>query len=425
MTAERLRLEAERILRANDRGDFSTPSAELYPAQFNWDSAFAALGYRRLSPDRAWRELETLLAARRADGMIPHIAFRGGHEGYFPGPEIWRAGGDPPTSGITQPPIAAIAARRIFERHGPPRPAARLDSLLRGLDRWHEWFWRRRRDPLTGAATILHPWESGRDNLPDWDAAMKKIAPRAALDLRRRADLRHVAADQRPRGADYDRYLEIVRVGAELGWDQEKFAAESPFRMLDPLTTAALARAERDLAQIAAARALSPIATAAASRARGWTEGFLALWNEKTRAFAAAAPGGALSDSITAASFLAPLAGVTDEEKLAAIFDHFDRIASRVRYLLPSFDPAHPAFEPRRYWRGPVWPVVNRLVGMGFSQAGEFRRAARLRRDSEALAAAGFFEYHDPRNGEGLGGRDFTWTAAVFLDWPEKSEAEG
>jgi hypothetical protein len=27
--------------------------------------------------------------------------------------------------------------------------------------------------------------------------------------------------------------------------------------------------------------------------------------------------------------------------------------------LLPSTSPAEPAFDPRNYWRGPVWPVIN------------------------------------------------------------------
>jgi alpha,alpha-trehalase len=28
---------------------------------------------------------------------------------------------------------------------------------------------------------------------------------------------------------------------------------------------------------------------------------------------------------------------------------------------------------------------------------------------------SGFYEYFDPMTGEGLGGPDFTWTAAIYL----------
>ena len=412
-------VEAFAVLRDNDRGNHSVPTQGLYPVQFNWDSAFAALGYRLLNPDRAWRELESLLSAQWDDGMIPHIAFRGEHEGYFPGPDVWRTTKNPPTSGITQPPVAALATRRIHQLHGNPNPPARLDNLIRRLARWHEWFAECRRCPQTGAALIVHPWESGRDNLPDWDAAMGRIVPRNDLGEYRRADLNHVAADQRPRRADYDRYLTLVRFGADLNWAQKRLGMESPFRMLDPLMTAVLARAERDLAQLATERNLSDIAAAAQTRAAQWTDGFRALWNPELKAFVSRDPdSGVFANSITAASFLGPLAGVAEDEFMIPTQERFDRMTNSARFMLPSLDPTHPGFDSRRYWRGPVWLVVNRLVAWGFADAGDSMRAEKLRSDSaELVAASGFSEYYDPHDGTGLGGGRFTWTAAVFLDW--------
>ena len=37
--------EARRILQLNDKGGYTVPTAGLYPYQWNWDSAFAALGF--------------------------------------------------------------------------------------------------------------------------------------------------------------------------------------------------------------------------------------------------------------------------------------------------------------------------------------------------------------------------------------------
>ena len=419
-----LKRDARAVLRANDRGDYSVPTAGLYPMQFNWDSAFAALGYRFLNPDRAWRELESLLSAQWRDGMVPHIVFREGHEGYFPGPDIWQAGEGVPTSGITQPPVAALAARRLREKHGAPDPAGRLDDIIRRLAKWHEWFAECRRCSKTGAALIAHPWESGRDNLPDWDAALARVHPRPDLGEYHRADLDHVNADQRPRRADYDRYLTLVRFGAELGWNQKALGETSPFRMLDPLMTAVLSRAESDLAETAQARKMPQIAAAARVRAAQWADGFRALWNPDICAFAARDPQtGRFADSLTAASFLGPLAGVAEDKTLAPTLKHFDRVADAAKYMLPSLDPAHSDFDRRRYWRGPVWLVVNCLAGRGLAEIGEAARAERVRRDSADLAAsAGFAEYYDPQSGEGLGGGRFTWTAAVFLDWAATKE---
>ncbi len=86
--------------------------------------------------------------------------------------------------------------------------------------------------------------------------------------------------------------------------------------------------------------------------------------------------------------------------------------------LLPSTSPAEPAFQPRNYWRGPVWPVITWLLERSLRQLGETARADRLRADSLAQVAAGDFgEYFEPFTGQQLGSASQSWTAAVALDW--------
>jgi hypothetical protein len=54
----------------------------------------------------------------------------------------------------------------------------------------------------------------------------------------------------------------------------------------------------------------------------------------------------------------------------------------------------------------------------GLGAYGRADLAGRLREDSLALVRGhGFFEYFDPMTGNGLGGANFTWTAAVTLFW--------
>jgi glycogen debranching enzyme len=80
-------------------------------------------------------------------------------------------------------------------------------------------------------------------------------------------------------------------------------------------------------------------------------------------------------------------------------------------------DPAAPAFDPVRYWRGPVWVLVNWLVADGL-RAGRTGRAEALRRATlELVEREGFSEYYDARTGEGIGGRAFSWSAALTLSW--------
>src|SRR5688572_1156255 len=115
MSAPDLTRAAADILRQNDRGGYTVPNGRVYPFQWNWDSAFVALGFDRFDRDRAWTEVETLFRAQWDDGFVPHIIFWKDDPGYFPGPTVWSAGKDVPTSGITQPPVAASVVRSLWE----------------------------------------------------------------------------------------------------------------------------------------------------------------------------------------------------------------------------------------------------------------------------------------------------------------------
>ena len=52
---------------------------------WSWDAAFVAVGLAPLSVERAVVELDTLLSAQWSNGMIPHIVFANGVDGYFRG----------------------------------------------------------------------------------------------------------------------------------------------------------------------------------------------------------------------------------------------------------------------------------------------------------------------------------------------------
>ncbi len=402
---------AARVLRANDGGGWTAPAAGLYPFQWNWDSALTALGWRRIDEDRAFRELATLLAAQWPDGMVPQIVFHRPDPRYFPGPEVWRTGRTPPTSGITQPPVLASCLRRLVTTARDRTAAvAAARRLLPAVARWHRWFHDHRRDPSTGLLVTVHPWETGMDNAPAWDGPLARVPVPPDL-VPRRCDLQAVPADQRPRDEDYRRYLALVLRFRALGWDQRRMAAESPFRVADPATHLLLLAAERDLAALARSCGGADPEAAEARAARLETAIRRWLVDPATgfvHAFDLVA--GRRIPVRTAAAFLVFRAGLGDPRLEAAL----DAWTAAAPFPLPTVHPDDPAFEPRRYWRGPMWPVLDRLVGWGLAGA----RAERLRRAvRDAIRRHGFREYHDPRDGTGLGGCDFSWTAAVWLDW--------
>lgn len=408
--------EARAILAANDRGGYTVPNGRVYPFQWNWDSAFVALGFATFDVDRAWREVETLFAAQWSDGFLPHIVFWQDDSGYFPGPGRWQAGEDPRTSGITQPPVAATVVRALWERD--PAVRERAAALFPKLLAWHRWFWRNRDHDGLGVVVAMHPWETGRDNSPEWDAPGAMIDTRDVAPYIRR-DTSHLDAAMRPTQIEYDRYVALLDFGRKAGWDHARIARESPFRVADVGLSMILLRADRDLLALARALGEAGAETEIAARITRAERGIGWLWNDDVGAWCSRDTiTGRSSGLITSASFLSCYAGLSDPARDAVLLGHLARIGERVRYLMPSLDPEDPGFQMLRYWRGPVWAVLNYMIGRGLAEQGHAGQAERIRRDTRALIErAGFHEAFDPSNGAPTGGDDFSWTAAIWLCW--------
>ena len=422
MTTSSKDREAQAILRANDRGGYTVPNGRVYPFQWNWDSAFVALGFDTFDRDRAWTEVETLFRAQWDDGFLPHIVFWKDDPGYFPGPAVWGTDRHPVTSGITQPPVAATVVRKLWSAAVADGEGAhyreRLEGLFQKLMAWHRWF-RDYRDPeQRGVVVAMHPWETGRDNSPEWDAPGEAIDVSGVGEYVRR-DTSHLDAKMRPTKLEYDRYLALVQFGRSTGWDHARISSENPFRVADVGMSMILLRANRDLLALARelgredeAHELGEI-IACAERGLGW------LWNDRLQAWCSRdLLTGRSSGFVTSASFLSFYAGLADPARNEAMLGHIERIGKRVSYLMPSLDPDDPGFQMIRYWRGPVWAVVNYMIGTGLVDAGYRELGERIRSDTRALIERnGFYEAFSPVDGTGSGGDDFSWTAAIWLAW--------
>lgn len=424
MTTADLDAAARDILKANDRGGYTVPNGRVYPFQWNWDSAFVALGFDRFDRNRAWTEVETLFKAQWDDGFVPHIVFWKDDPGYFPGPSVWGTNKEPVSSGITQPPVAATVVRKLWDSAVATGEGdayrSRVEALFAKLVAWHRWFHEVRDPDKRGVVVAMHPWETGRDNSPEWDAPGEPIDVSNVGEYVRR-DTSHLDAKMRPTKLEYDRYLALVQFGRARGWDHARIAAENPFRVADVGMTMILLRANRDLATLADALCRSD----EAAEIRNWITlaevGIAWLWNDQVGAWCSRdLLNGRSSGFITSASFLSFYAGLKDAQRDASTLSHFDRIARTVQFMVPSLDPDDPGFQMIRYWRGPVWAVVNYMVGTGLLESGDSERGERVRRDTlELMRRNGFYEAYSPVDGTGSGGDDFSWTAAIWLAWTE------
>ncbi|EIF00713.1 glucosylglycerate hydrolase [Saccharomonospora glauca] len=433
-----LAARAAAVLRDNDTGALVTASPKLYPHMWSWDAAFIAIGLAYLDVGRALTELDTLLSAQWSDGMLPHIVFTDA-EGYFPGPDRWGTDIAPQrprrvrTSGICQPPVHAVALRRIVsiarrtskaEAELAERFTARAWS---SLYRWHAWLARHRIAEPCGLLTIVHGWESGMDNSPRWDAAYERVRPGPDLPPYVRLDTLGVDdPGERPSDEEYNRYLWLIEQMRRVRYEPARVLATSDFRVGDVFSTALFAMACDDLAELA--EELSLPVSAEVAELRSWAR-------RSRRAVADASDpdtglafdrdlrSGETLRATTVASFAPLLCSALPKSSEARLLanltgpgwaGHPDLVAA----VPPSVSPREAGFDSRRYWRGPQWPVVVWLFSFAFLRNGHTELARRWREEGLRLVSDGSFgEYYEPFTGEPLGSTQQSWTAAVTLDW--------
>jgi hypothetical protein len=373
--------EAERVLRQNwregARGElhysYTQPSPGRYPWQWYWDSCFAAIVWRRFDRERARRELQSLLAAQRPDGFVGHTIF-------------WRdpvklprllfynvANRGALQTGTIQPPLLAWAWRiAVGDPAEDPRIGAQLDWLAANRDLEGD-----------GLLWIVQPDESGLDASPKFEPVWGW------------------GASNRPG------FPLLVRRNRKLGWDARRIRDRGR-----PVLCETLVNTFWSLSLQAHGR---PSATPALVDR---------LWDEQRGLFVDEAQPGALRPRAVTWASLAPLAlpDLPEEIGRRLVEEH---LLDESEFLTPVAPPSvaadDPGYEPdgghgpiRRYWRGPTWVNSSWMVWLGLRRLGYEEAAARLAEGViGAVAREGLREYYDPRDGRGLGARDFAWSALI------------
>jgi len=410
------------VLERNWEQGWTVPSRRLYPHQWSWDSAFIAVGWARVAPERARQELESLLAAQWADGRVPQIVFNPAtaRDVYFPGPDFWRSRSIPgapelETSGLVQPPVHASAAWIVY-RADPGPGRAFLQRVYPGLCAQHEYLLRARTNG-DGMAVIVHPWESGLDNSPSWDIELANVPVGEGGPDTVRRDLDHVHPGERPTDVDYARYIALAQAYRDHDYCDAAALPEHRFVVADPLFNTLLAWSEEALAKIA--RVIGARPRPHRRRAIQLAEGLIEHhYDTDAGTFVARGRDGRAGAAHSIGGIVPLLLDLPPE-----IVESLLRSAGGPRFALgdrvplPSYDRTDPGFDATRYWRGPAWVNTSWLVLRGLQRHGKRDEATLLR---AALLAAvqrsGFREYFDPITRSGHGSADFSWTAALTLD---------
>lgn len=424
--------KAKQILNNNWLGTSTKPSPSLYPHQWNWDSGFIAIGRSHYDTRRAIREIETLFDAQWKNGMVPQIVFNPNALGhYFPEPDFWQTERSPSapneklTSGITMPPVHAIAVEKIYlnaKRSRTVRPF--LELIYPKLLALHAYLYRERDPKDEGLVYLRHPWESGIDNSPTWDGPLKRMKiDKASLPSYQRKDLGHgVDPSMRPSDDDYDRYVFLVDLFRQNNYDELQIQKVCPFLIQDPLFNSVLCRANESLARIAEIIGENP------DQPNAWAEKTTTairgkLWHEEHGIFDAYdLVGGGTCEVDTAAGFMPLYAGAATREQAKTIYDRlnsasFCALHQGNCFTIPNYDTRKEGFDRSNYWRGPVWININWMLAQGLRRYGYTLKADSLQKDLLQLPIRfGFHEYFDSFDGTGYGTDNFSWTAALFID---------
>ena len=231
----------------NDMGDWTRAAPDLYPHQWSWDSAFIAIGLAHLDTRRA-AELLALFPTSGGPARSPtssstrRLRRRATSRDRSTGP----APRPLPTPRPRRPTPAAFASLRSTpsppaclgggpEKRGEEAEDARafLHEAYPSLLRWHRYLLTYRDPEGSGLVTIYHPWESGTDNSPRWDAALAAVEV-GDMPPYPRYDLQHVA---KPFPEAHRRGLRSLPVAGEAdkegGCDERSIYRSHPFLVKD------------------------------------------------------------------------------------------------------------------------------------------------------------------------------------------------
>ncbi len=420
----------------------TVPSKEFYVHQWNWDSATHAMGLVYVDEQRAFDELYSLVSGQWENGMIAQITFNPTEKKYFPGPEFWGtekyAKGEILTSGITQPPLLGVSFSHVYANTKDTELKQKLFiEILPRVIKYHEYLKNYRDPENSGLLTVVHPWESGTDNSPRWDALLKNISLDIVPDEvkvmvnKNRSDDKLGDPKHRPGLEDYYKYMYLVHLYQMWDWDYKKIVKDSPFAVKDVLFNSIWCKANYDLGEL-----LEKLGdNENSSKFLGWADqtkqALKSTWDKKSALYrdidVACGKHDYVSEN-TIATFGPMLAGV-DTVELGVLLE---KLEDSEQYWTPCPIPTTPLnsnkFSLTKYWRGPTWPITNLFVIEGLGKHLDNKKASELSRELiektiNMIKKNGFYEYFDPTSGvarpdkkeTALGFGSFSWTSAISL----------
>ncbi|MCL0093381.1 hypothetical protein M1O53_00065 [Dehalococcoidia bacterium] len=351
----------------NLQGLYAVPGGR-YQKSWLWDAAFISQIWLLINPEIAKEIVLTHTSTQLKNGMIPHIA----------APRY--------KSSITQSPLLAWAAWRIYEQ---TKDKHFISKLYPKLKLFNEWLHLTRSFGEKGLFSWVRSDESGVDDSPRFDGIRENQAPGLPWIIR---PLRIFMGEVR---LDFSRYFPHHRLG------------NLDIRSIEALDlNCYLVVQMSSLAKMAKVLGLGSDAKIFETRADTLIRQIRShLWDQGDSFFYDLGSEGFIKVP-TPAAFLTLFAEVATRNHAEALIKHLgDEKEFWTPYPIPSVAINDPKFS-LRYWRGPVWINVNYVVYLGLRKYGYDELANELRDKTirmviDLYARRGhFFEFYSPHTGD-------------------------
>ncbi len=291
----------------------------------------------------------------------------------------------------------------------------KLLPLILKIKKYHEWFIKYRDPKYTGLISILHPWESGYDNSPLWDKPMSKIKIDKNLSYKRK-DNKIVNPSQRPLKIDYDRYVSIKNQLRRMKYDPKKLYQKSIFNVVDVGFNSLFLKASKDLVAI-----LEKIDIQCKDLKKYTSlneKKLIKLFNVHKMTFKNKdLRNKSLIEIPSITNYFMLFADLKSDSINKNLVKSLKKYCKREKYLLPTINSDHKSFEEKRYWRGPVWINCNWIIYQGLKSKDKKLAEFIRKKTIDLVERKKFHEYYSSKTGVGMGAKNFSWSAALYLDF--------
>jgi glycogen debranching enzyme len=319
---------------------------------------------------------------------------------------------------LTQMPVLPYSLRAIYNATGDIRL---LEEFLPPIVRYFRW-WRATRDlDGTGVVTILHPWESGLDLTPAYDAALG-LPP---------------ASRARPRWRDlYPALLRLILLYKHwYGWNQGAILARKrpfthslgAFKVQDVAVNSVYAAGWGILGDLASVYD-DDLANECHEQQRRSEHGLLTnLWDEAKQQFVtgykSADDDSQKYHTVRTVQTLFPL--LLSNIPASRVDRLIQMLTNESEFWLPASVPSvskaeeeyNPVWDSDLLWRGPTWGFPNWFIMEGLQKQGRLDvLEAMMEKWIWTVQTAGIWEMYNPETAVGYGAEGLGMSTLI-VDW--------